>query len=92
MDIKFKSEGKNRLEVEIPGEDHTLGNYLRTVLLTVNGVRQAGYEVVHPLTGGIRVVVITDEGIDPKAAMVRALEKMLSEVEEFKEKFKKASL
>lgn len=91
MDIKFISDGKNRLEVEIPGEDHTLGNYLRAALLTIDGVRQAGYEIVHPLTGGIRVVVITEEGTDPKKAMGEALEKMIREVGEFREKFKKAS-
>ncbi|MDI9644978.1 MAG: DNA-directed RNA polymerase subunit L [Candidatus Verstraetearchaeota archaeon] len=91
MDLRFVREGNNRLEVEILGEDHTIGNYLRASLLTVEGVRQAGYEVIHPLTGGIRVVVVTENGKDPKAAMVEALEKMTKEVEEFREKFKKAS-
>lgn len=88
MEVKVISEGKNRLEVEITGEDHTLGNYLRATLLSVKGVKQAGYDIVHPLTGGIRVVVVTEEGLAPRAAFAEALSRMGREVEEFKEKVK----
>ncbi|MBC7120439.1 MAG: DNA-directed RNA polymerase subunit L [Candidatus Methanosuratus sp.] len=88
MELKIISEGEKRLEFEIPGEDHTLGNYLRATLLSVEGVKQAGYDIVHPLTGGIRMVVVTEEGVAPRAAVAEALSRMGKEVEEFKEKLK----
>ncbi|MEJ5292970.1 MAG: DNA-directed RNA polymerase subunit L [Candidatus Methanosuratincola sp.] len=91
MEVKVISEGKNRLEVEIPGEDHTLGNYLRATLLSVKGVKQAGYDIIHPLTGGIRVVVVTEEGVSPREAVAEALGRMGREVEEFKEKLRSST-
>lgn len=88
MELRVVSEEKNRLELEIAGEDHTVGNYLRVALLSIKGVKQAGYDIIHPLTGGIRVVVITEEGTSPREALDEALQKMSREVREFKEKVK----
>jgi len=90
MEIKVLSESKNRLEIEIPNEDHTLGNYLRTALLADPKVKHSGYQIVHPLTGGIRVVVQTEEGASPRKALDDALARMEKETGEFRDKFKKA--
>ncbi len=90
MKIKVITETKNTLEIEIADEDHTLGNYLRTALLAEPKVEQAGYQIVHPLTGGIRVVVTTKENANPRKVMDSALAKMEAQTKEFKEKFKKA--
>ena len=89
MEAKIVSETKNRLEIEIPNEDHTLGNYLRTALMADPKVRHAGYQIVHPLTGGIRVVVQTEEGVSPRMALDEALARMEKETGEFRDKFKK---
>lgn len=88
MEIKIIRESENRLEFEIPGEDHTVGDYLRAALLSVKGVKQAGYDIIHPLTGGIRVIVVTEGRISPRTAVAEALINMGREVEEFKEKLK----
>ncbi len=90
MNVKVISENKNMIEIEIANEDHTLGNYLRSALLAEPKVKQAGYQIVHPLTGGIRVVLVTEGGASPRKVMDSALTKMEAQAKEFKSKFKKA--
>jgi DNA-directed RNA polymerase subunit L len=88
MTIRVIKEAGNRLEIEILNEDHTMGNLLRTTLLKDDTVKYAGYQIIHPLTGGIRLVVETKEG-QPRQALLRAISKIDAETNEFKEKFKK---
>jgi len=90
MNVKIISETKNTIEIEIANEDHTLGNYLRAVLLAEPKVKQAGYQIVHPLTGGIRVVVATEGSASPRKAIDSALAKMEAQAKDFKSKFNKA--
>ena len=90
MEVKIINETRNRLEIEIPKEDHTLGNYLRTALLADPKVKHACYQKVHPLTGGITLVIQTDEGASPRKALDGALARMEKESGEFREKLKKA--
>ncbi|MBM5805315.1 MAG: DNA-directed RNA polymerase subunit L [Candidatus Verstraetearchaeota archaeon] len=90
MVIKILKEEKDRLEIEISNEDHTIGNLLRTALLADKHVKYAGYQIVHPLTGGIRLVVQTEGGTKPREALVKALSKIETETKEFRDKFKKA--
>lgn len=89
MAIKIIKQAGNRLEIEIPGEDHTLGNLLRTTLLKNKAVIYAGYQIVHPLTGGIRMVIETAEGSTPKEALMAAISQIESETQDFKDEFKK---
>lgn len=88
MTIKVIKEAGNRLEIEILDEDHTMGNLLRSTLLEDDTVKYAGYQIVHPLTGGIRLIVETKEG-EPRKALLRAISKIDADTNEFKEKFKK---
>ena len=90
MAIKVVKESGNKLEIEIPDEDHTMGNLLRTTLLKDKHVKFAGYQIIHPLTGGIYLTVQTDSHEKPKEALIKAVSQMESETKEFKEKFKKA--
>lgn len=90
MQVRILNDTKERLEIEISGEDHTLGNYLRASLLANPKVKHAGYQIVHPLTGGIKVVVQTADGYSPREAFSEALSKMESEASEFKDKLRKA--
>jgi DNA-directed RNA polymerase subunit L len=90
MNVKVISETKNTIEIEIAEEDHTLGNYLRSMLLAEPKVKQAGYQIVHPLTGGIRVFVVTEDDANPRKVMDSAITKMEAQAMEFKSKFTKA--
>jgi DNA-directed RNA polymerase II subunit RPB11 len=86
--IKILKEAGNRLEVEIPNEDHTLGNLLRSTLLRDKTVKYAGYQIVHPLTGGIKLVIETDDA-KPREALMRAISLIEQETQDFRGKFKK---
>ena len=53
----------------IRGEDHTLGNALRYVLMRSPGVVFAGYTVPHPMESKIHVRVQTDGSLSARAAL-----------------------
>ncbi|KAI9818214.1 MAG: DNA-directed RNA polymerase II core subunit [Pycnora praestabilis] len=53
-------------------EDHTLGNLLRSRLLTSPHVTFAGYKVPHPLFSNFELRVQTDGEMTPKDALVQA--------------------
>lgn len=84
--IKIIKHNENWLELELSEDDHTMGNLLRGVLMMDEHVKQAGYKVVHPITGGIRIVIHTDGKKTPKDALIDALLKIEKDVKELKEK------
>jgi DNA-directed RNA polymerase subunit L len=90
MKVKILSEAANRLEIEIADEDHTLGNLLRSKLLKDKKVKHAGYQIVHPLTGGIKLLIQTEGSATPRDALLRALSEIEEETKDFQQKFKKA--
>jgi DNA-directed RNA polymerase subunit L len=90
MKVKILSEATNRLEIEIADEDHTLGNLLRSKLLKDKKVKHAGYQIVHPLTGGIKLLIQTEGSANPRDALLRALSEIEGETKEFQQIFKKA--
>lgn len=90
MKVKILNEATNKLEIEIGDEDHTLGNLLRSKLLKDKKVKHAGYQIVHPLTGGIKLLIQTEGSAKPRDALLRALSEIEEETKEFQQKFKKA--
>lgn len=91
MKVKVLNEDANRLEIEISDEDHTLGNLLRSKLLEDKKVRHAGYQIVHPLTGGIKLLIQTEGSAKPRDALKKALASLGEETKEFRAKFEKAA-
>jgi len=90
MKVKVLSETANKLEIEIADEDHTLGNLLRSKLIKDKKVKHAGYQIIHPRTGGIKLLIQTEGSSSPREALVRALSDIEEETKEFQQKFKKA--
>ena len=86
MSVKIIKEDDCRLELELKDEDHTMGNLLRTTLLLDKHVKQAGYQIIHPLTGGIKLVVYTDGEEKPREAILKALAKIEEDAKELKGK------
>ncbi|MDH5807310.1 MAG: RpoL/Rpb11 RNA polymerase subunit family protein [Candidatus Methanomethylicaceae archaeon] len=84
--IKIIKNNENWLEIELPNEDHTIGNLLKSILLMDEHVKQAGYRVIHPIIGGIRIVIQTDGKEKPKDALINALLKIEKDTQELKEK------
>lgn len=90
MKVKILNESPNKLEIEIADEDHTLGNLLRSRLLKDKKVKHAGYQIVHPLTGGIKLLIQTEGSTKPRDALLKALSEIEDETKEFQQEFKKA--
>lgn len=88
MSVKIIKKDKERLELELKEEDHTIGNLLRSTLLLDKHVKEAGYQVIHPLTGGIKLVLHTDGEESPTDALMNALSKIENDAKELQEKIK----
>ncbi len=86
MPVRIVKEDKSKLELELTDEDHTMGNLLRTTLLLDKHVKQAGYQIIHPLTGGIKLIVHTDGEESPRDALLSALSKIESDAKELQGK------
>ncbi|MCC6012940.1 MAG: DNA-directed RNA polymerase subunit L [Candidatus Verstraetearchaeota archaeon] len=88
MTIKVIKYDNKILELEFEKEDHTIGNLLRSYLMKDKHVKMAGYRILHPLTGGIRLVVHTDGEENPKDALINAIIKIENDTKELQEKLK----
>ncbi|BBD73953.1 DNA-directed RNA polymerase subunit L [Sulfodiicoccus acidiphilus] len=75
MEVKVKKTGINYAEVEIEGEEHTLGSLLVDLLLKEDHVKIASYSLPHPLVEKIVIKILTDGEIEPKVALEKAIEK-----------------
>ncbi|MCS7097446.1 MAG: hypothetical protein NZ922_00460 [Candidatus Methanomethyliaceae archaeon] len=84
--IKIIKYNENWLELELTEDDHTIGNLLRGILMMDEHVKQAGYRVIHPITGGIRIVIHMDGKESPKDALINALLKIEKDAQELREK------
>ncbi|TRM75518.1 DNA-directed RNA polymerase subunit L [Sulfolobus sp. D5] len=74
MEIKILKSDNNYLELEIEGEDHTLGNLLAGTLRKIRGVTFSSYYQPHPLLDKIVVKVLTDGSITPKDAILEGIQ------------------
>ncbi|MEM0130857.1 MAG: DNA-directed RNA polymerase subunit L [Saccharolobus sp.] len=74
MEIKILKSENNYIELEVEGEDHTLGNLLAGILREINGVVFASYYYPHPLFDRIIIKVLTDSSITPRDALLKATE------------------
>lgn len=83
MQIKILKSTDNYLELQIDGEDHTLGNLLSGLLRSIDGVVYASYYQPHPLVQSIIVKVMTNGDLKPLDAVKKAIER----AEEYTSKF-----
>ncbi|ENN96162.1 DNA-directed RNA polymerase subunit L [Methanocaldococcus villosus KIN24-T80] len=85
MEIKILERKDNLIEIELIGEDHSLPNLLKDILLTKEGVKMASYSIEHPLldpeTGRYIsnpvITVITEGGRDPLEVLKEALKDII---------------
>ncbi|BDB97187.1 MAG: DNA-directed RNA polymerase subunit L [Saccharolobus sp.] len=78
MEIKIIKNENNYLELELEGEDHTIGNLISGTLRKIKGVTFASYYQSHPLLDKIVIKVLTDGSITPKEALLKAIEMIKS--------------
>lgn len=80
MNITILEEKKNKLVLEVSGEDHTLCNVLVKKLNSQKDVKHAVYAIDHPLVGIPRVMI---EAKDAKDALKKAISELRDECKSF---------
>ncbi|MEA3429667.1 MAG: DNA-directed RNA polymerase subunit L [Nanoarchaeota archaeon] len=90
MELSIVEEGKNRIIVEIEGEDHTFCNILRKELWNDKHVKAAAYKVEHPEVAEPKIIVETDGKEDPKKALIEAAKRVKKDLDKFLKNFEKA--
>lgn len=88
--VSIKDLGEDKYMITIVGEDHSLGNLLTKILLSMSEVKFSYYEHPHPLDDKIVLYVHLEKGKDIKKVLLKAAEQALQINEEFKELFLKA--
>jgi DNA-directed RNA polymerase subunit L len=89
VELEVVQQEKNKLEIVLVGEGHTMANLLRKTLKKDSHVTYAAYKIDHPLIDKIRPVLMveTDGKETPKEALKKAAQKIKEQINEFGEKF-----
>ncbi len=88
--IVVKKKQENLIEIDIEGEDHTIGNMLARELLETPGVQEAYYRIEHPLKNIVTIFVRTDGSLDPLDALKKAIATLRTKIAEVSEALEKA--
>ena len=89
MELKI-TEAKNKIEVDLIGEDHTFCNLLRENLQKDPDVEYAAYNISHPYVSEPKLIVETKGKKKPKDAIIAAAKLIKKDNSEFLDLFKKA--
>lgn len=87
MDINIFEKTDDGVRLEIKGEDHTLLNALRSILLQDERVKIASYDIKH-LGVSDPVLYIRTKDVDPIIALNDAATLLGKQCDSFKRKFK----
>ena len=85
MELKVVESDKEKLRIEVIGENHTFCNVLRKNLWEDKGVNIAGYSIKHSLVDNPIIIV---ESSNPKKSLSESVKRLKKENEDFLKKFK----
>jgi DNA-directed RNA polymerase subunit L len=88
MEIKVIEEAKNKLIIEIKGQDHTLSNALVKELQNDSDVKITGYNIDHPARSMPKIIVETSKK-NPREALAEASERLKKSFEKIKKSVEK---
>jgi len=88
LQVKVIKSTVNYLELEVEGEEHTLGNLISGALREIKGVKFASYYQPHPLLQKIVIKILTDGSISPKEALLQAINNSKEMVRKYIEEIK----
>ncbi|MBD3259176.1 DNA-directed RNA polymerase subunit L [Candidatus Woesearchaeota archaeon] len=88
MELNVVESAKNKLVIELKGEDHTFCNILVKELQKDSNVKTAAYTIEHPLRRIPRVFIETASG-SPKDALVKATANLIKDAGKFEKEFAK---
>ncbi|KAI9832392.1 MAG: hypothetical protein M1819_004380 [Sarea resinae] len=89
VDCEVDTRIPNSMMFTFHKEDHTLGNLLRSRLLTSPHVYFSAYRVPHPLVSDFELRIQTDGEITPKAALVQACRDIVQDLGKLGREFTK---
>ncbi|MEK6974478.1 MAG: DNA-directed RNA polymerase subunit L [Nanoarchaeota archaeon] len=90
MELKVLEQTKERLKIELIGEDNTLSNALRKELWLDPHIKIAGYNIEHSLVSNPILVIETDGSENPKKALLSAIENIRKRNKDLLAEFNKA--
>ena len=85
MELNVVDQVKNKLILEVKGEDHTFCNALKEELWNDKHVKVASYGIEHPLERIPHIIVETDGSETPQAALSSAAKRLGKDAGKFKE-------
>jgi len=89
MELKVVQEEKNKLIVEINGEDSTFCNLIRKELWNDSHVKAAAYAQDHPDVSVPVIIVETDGKEEPRKALTEAAKRVKKDLDKFLSVFEK---
>lgn len=89
--VKVTGGDATCLTFTIQGEDHTLGNALRYILMRNADVEFCGYNIPHPSDDFVNIRVQTLNGVQAVDAMRQALQELAEMTDVFRERFTEAA-
>ena len=90
LPLKIIEASKNKLKIELVGEDHTVSNLLTKTLLEDPAVTFSSYSIEHPLVSNPVLVVLTDGSKTAKQALMDALLRIKDKIRELRQELDKA--
>jgi len=63
--LRLLKRSGNSVEIELPGEDHTIANLIAKYAIRKPHVVYSSYIISHPLIGNPVIVLTTDGTVDP---------------------------
>jgi len=89
MKLNVKTMEPHYLEIELEGEEHSIPNALREILIEEKDVEFAAYKIPHPQVGKPQLYLRTKskKAID---VLQEAVKKLRKDAEEFKDELKSA--
>lgn len=87
MEINIIENKKDKIVVEIKGEDHTFCNILVKTLQQNANIKAAAYKIEHPLRRVPRLLVETNGSISAKKALLDAASAIGKDADKFKKGF-----
>ncbi|NOZ89296.1 MAG: DNA-directed RNA polymerase subunit L [Crenarchaeota archaeon] len=85
----LKREGST-VEIELPGEDHTIANLIAKYAIRKPGVTYSSYVISHPLVGSPVIILSTDGSRDPLDVLEEVLRDIVRDAREFRQLLEKA--
>lgn len=89
MKVKVLQEKKDKILVEVEGQDAAFCNAIKKELWQDRHIKMAAFNMEHPLVSNPKIVVETDGKESPRAALEKAAERLKKQSKEMKSGFVK---